>query len=62
MVRSLLELPLCSRIYVFLGNMYAAESPWLLTGQRKFAEHLLVYLSGGRHVESRIVKRTMKKF
>lgn len=52
---------MCSRIYVFLGNMYAAVSLWLLTGQRKFAEHLLVYLSGGRHVESRKVKRTMKK-
>ncbi|KAL6974129.1 hypothetical protein U1Q18_028312 [Sarracenia purpurea var. burkii] len=49
--RSLLELPECSRIYIFLGNVYAAESLCLLNRPKEAAEHLLTYLSGGSDVE-----------
>lgn len=49
--RCLLELPECSRIYIFLGNVYAAESLCLLNRPKEAAQHLLIYLSGGTHVE-----------
>ncbi|GMQ07132.1 hypothetical protein CsSME_00051463 [Camellia sinensis var. sinensis] len=49
--RSLLELPECSRIYIFLANVYAAESLCLLNRPKEAAEHLLIYLSGGSNVE-----------
>lgn len=49
--RSLLELHGCSRVYVFLGHIYAAESLCLLNRPKEAAEHLLVYLSNGSHVE-----------
>ncbi|XP_058206895.1 uncharacterized protein LOC131320263 isoform X2 [Rhododendron vialii] len=49
--RSLLELPECSRIYIFLGNVYAAESLCLLNRPKEAAQHLLIYLSSGTHVE-----------
>lgn len=48
---SLLELPECSRIYVFLGRVYAAEALCLLSRPKEAAEHLSVYLSGGNNVE-----------
>ncbi|KAK7832616.1 ccr4-not transcription complex subunit 10 [Quercus suber] len=37
--RSLLELPECSRIYVFLGHVYAAEALCLLNKPKEAAEH-----------------------
>ncbi|CAL5438911.1 unnamed protein product [Camellia sinensis] len=49
--RSLLELPECSRIYIFLANVYAAESLCLLNRPKEAAEHLLIYLSSGSNVE-----------
>ncbi|GMI89206.1 hypothetical protein like AT5G35430 [Hibiscus trionum] len=49
--RSLLELPGCSRIYVFLGHVYAAEALCLLNKPKEAAEHLSVYLSGESNVE-----------
>uniref|UniRef100_A0A5B6ZS72 Putative CCR4-NOT transcription complex subunit 10 n=1 Tax=Davidia involucrata TaxID=16924 RepID=A0A5B6ZS72_DAVIN len=49
--RSLLKLPECSRIYFFLGNVYAAESLCLLNRPKEAAEHLLIYLSGGANIE-----------
>ncbi|PSS08396.1 CCR4-NOT transcription complex subunit like [Actinidia chinensis var. chinensis] len=49
--RSLLELPECSRIYIFLGNVYSAESLCLLNRPKEAAHHLLMYLSGGSNVE-----------
>lgn len=60
--RSLLELPGCSRIYVFLGNIYAAESLCLLNRPKEAAEHLLVYLSGGNHVELPYSEEDTEKF
>ncbi|XVE63682.1 hypothetical protein DITRI_Ditri07aG0039000 [Diplodiscus trichospermus] len=49
--RSLLELPDCSRIYIFLGHVYAAEALCLLNKPKEAAEHLSTYLSGGNNVE-----------
>ncbi|KAL7239315.1 hypothetical protein ACSBR2_005259 [Camellia fascicularis] len=49
--RCLLELPICSRIYIFLGNVYAAESLCLLNRPKEAAEQLLIYLSGDNNVE-----------
>ncbi|GER47383.1 CCR4-NOT transcription complex subunit 10-B [Striga asiatica] len=49
--KSLLELPECSRIYVFLGTMYAAESLCLLNQPKEAAEYLMKYVSSGNHVE-----------
>ncbi|KAF2310596.1 hypothetical protein GH714_015189 [Hevea brasiliensis] len=49
--RSLLELAECSRIYVFLGHVYAAEALCLLNKPKEAAEHLSIYLSGGSNVE-----------
>ncbi|GLT29674.1 hypothetical protein SLA2020_045250 [Shorea laevis] len=48
---SLLELPDCSRIYVFLGHVYAAEALCLLNKPKEAAEHLLIYLSAENNVE-----------
>ncbi|XP_059637888.1 uncharacterized protein LOC132279852 isoform X2 [Cornus florida] len=48
---SLLKLQECSRIYVFLGHVYAAESLCLLNRPKEAAEHLLIYLSGGDNIE-----------
>ncbi|GFY99713.1 tetratricopeptide repeat (TPR)-like superfamily protein [Actinidia rufa] len=49
--RSVLELPECSRIYIYLGNVYSAESLCLLNRPKEAAHHLLTYLSGGSNVE-----------
>lgn len=49
--RSLLELPDCSRIYIFLGHVYVAEALCLLNKPMEAADHLSVYLSGGNNVE-----------
>ncbi|XP_061350726.1 uncharacterized protein LOC133295872 [Gastrolobium bilobum] len=49
--KSLVELPECSRIYIFLGHIYAAEALCLLNRPKEAAEHLSYYLSGGNNVE-----------
>lgn len=49
--RSLLKLPECSRIYAFLGNVYAAEALCLLNRPKEAFDYLSVYLSGGDGVE-----------
>ncbi|CAA0806454.1 Tetratricopeptide repeat (TPR)-like superfamily protein [Striga hermonthica] len=49
--KSLLELPECSRIYVFLGTIYAAEALCLLNQPKEAAERLLKYVSSGNLVE-----------
>ncbi|CAL5397429.1 unnamed protein product [Camellia sinensis] len=49
--RCRLELPECSRIYIFLGNVYAAESLCLPNRPKEAAEQLLIYLSGDNNVE-----------
>ncbi|KAL4589821.1 hypothetical protein LXL04_002731 [Taraxacum kok-saghyz] len=44
--RCLLRLPECSKVYVFLGNVYAAEAYCLLNQPKQASEHLSVYISG----------------
>ncbi|KAK9071364.1 hypothetical protein SSX86_009932 [Deinandra increscens subsp. villosa] len=44
--RCLLRLPECSRVYVFLGNIYAAEAYCLLNQPKQASEHLSGYVSG----------------
>ncbi|KAL8247957.1 hypothetical protein R6Q59_009173 [Mikania micrantha] len=44
--RCLLRLPGCSKIYVFLGNVYAAEAYCLLNQPKQASEHLSSYISG----------------
>lgn len=48
---SLLNLPDCSKMYAFLGHVYAAEALCLLNRPKEAAEHLSAYLSGGVTVE-----------
>ncbi|KAG6587882.1 CCR4-NOT transcription complex subunit 10, partial [Cucurbita argyrosperma subsp. sororia] len=45
--RSILELPECSKVYTFLGHVYAAEALCLLNRPKEAAQHLLYYLSEG---------------
>ncbi|KAL2482724.1 Tetratricopeptide repeat (TPR)-like superfamily protein [Forsythia ovata] len=49
--KSLLKLPRCSRIYIFLGNMYATEALCLLNQPMEAAEVLMTYVSVGNSVE-----------
>nr|XP_043624555.1 CCR4-NOT transcription complex subunit 10 isoform X2 [Erigeron canadensis] len=44
--RCLLRLTECSRVYVFLGNVYAAEAYCLLNQPKQASEHLSSYISG----------------
>lgn len=60
--RSLLELPECSRIYVFLGHVYAAEALCLLNRPKEAAEHLSFYLSGGNNVELPFISEDSEKW
>ncbi|KAE9602308.1 hypothetical protein Lal_00050218 [Lupinus albus] len=48
--KSLLELPECSRIYIFLGHVYAAEALCLLKRPKEAAKLLTFYLSGEHNV------------
>ncbi|XP_010250204.1 PREDICTED: CCR4-NOT transcription complex subunit 10-B-like [Nelumbo nucifera] len=45
--KSLLRLPECSRIYIFLGHVYAAEALCRLNRAKEAAEHLSVYIIDG---------------
>ncbi|MCD7466472.1 hypothetical protein HAX54_003221 [Datura stramonium] len=49
--RSLLKVQECSRIYIFLGNIYAAEALCLLNRPKEAAEHLSTYISNGKGVD-----------
>ncbi|KAI3443875.1 hypothetical protein Pfo_000540 [Paulownia fortunei] len=49
--KSLIKLPECSKMYIFLGTMYAAEALCLLNQPKEAAEHLMMYVSGGNNVE-----------
>lgn len=49
--RSLLECVDCSRIYTFLGHVYAAEALCMLNKSKEAAEHFSIYLSAGTNVE-----------
>ncbi|KAJ6807816.1 CCR4-NOT transcription complex subunit 10-like [Iris pallida] len=48
---SLIALPECSKIFVFLGHVYAAEALCHLNRLQEAADHLLVYLSDVNRVE-----------
>ncbi|XP_077237936.1 uncharacterized protein LOC143879440 isoform X2 [Tasmannia lanceolata] len=48
--KALLQLPDCSRIYFFLGNVYAAEALSRLNRPKEAAEQLSVYVSNGNNV------------
>ncbi|KAL8189599.1 hypothetical protein R6Q57_029165 [Mikania cordata] len=43
--RCLMRVPQCSRVYVFLGNIYAAEAYCLLNQPKQASEHLSSYIS-----------------
>ncbi|KAK7281616.1 hypothetical protein RIF29_09760 [Crotalaria pallida] len=60
--RFLLEIPECSRIYVFLGHVYAAEALCLLKRPKEAAEHLSFYLSGGNNVELPFISEDCEKW
>ncbi|XP_024980153.1 CCR4-NOT transcription complex subunit 10-B isoform X2 [Cynara cardunculus var. scolymus] len=47
----LLRLAECSRVYVFLGNLYAAEAYCLLNQPKQASEHLSSYMSGQNNTE-----------
>ncbi|CAN4103534.1 unnamed protein product [Withania somnifera] len=49
--RSLLKVQECSRIYIFLGNAYAAEALCLLNRPKEAAEYLSTYISSGKGVD-----------
>lgn len=49
--KSLLDLPECLKIFVFLGHVYAAEALCRLNRSKEASEHLLVYLTDGSNVE-----------
>jgi CCR4-NOT transcription complex subunit 10 len=49
--KSLLKVPECSRIYKFLGNMYAAESLCILGRLKEASIYLAIYLSSADEVE-----------
>lgn len=49
--RCLLRLPECSRVYSFLGNVYAAEAYCLLNQPKQASEHLSSYISGQNNIE-----------
>ncbi|KAH6824489.1 hypothetical protein C2S53_002899 [Perilla frutescens var. hirtella] len=49
--KSLLKLPECSRMYIFLGTMYAAEALCLLNRPQEAADHLMTNVSGGNNIE-----------
>ncbi|KAI7728565.1 hypothetical protein M8C21_001083 [Ambrosia artemisiifolia] len=44
--KCLLRLPECSRVYAFLGNIYAAEAYCLLNQPKLASEHLSSFISG----------------
>ncbi|XP_058107312.1 uncharacterized protein LOC131250930 isoform X2 [Magnolia sinica] len=48
---ALLQLPDCSRIYIFLGHVYAAEALCRLNRPKEAAEQLSVYVSDGNNIE-----------
>ncbi|KAF1892634.1 hypothetical protein Lal_00037372 [Lupinus albus] len=60
--RFLLEIPECSRIYVFLGHVYAAEALCLLSRPKEAAEHLSFYLSGINNVELPFISEDIEKW
>ncbi|MCL7050810.1 hypothetical protein MKW94_016425 [Papaver nudicaule] len=48
---SLLKLPDCSRIYIFLGHVYAAEALCHLNRPKEASEHLAAYVDGSNNFE-----------
>ncbi|KAK4760692.1 hypothetical protein SAY87_005585 [Trapa incisa] len=48
--QSLLQIPNCSRVFTFLGHMYAAEALCLLNRPMEASAHLSVYLAEDKNV------------
>ncbi|KAG6411578.1 hypothetical protein SASPL_129661 [Salvia splendens] len=48
---SLLKLPDCSKMYIFLGTVYAAEALCLLSRPKEAAEHLAMYMPDGNNIK-----------
>ncbi|KAI3970255.1 hypothetical protein MKX01_023902 [Papaver californicum] len=48
---SLLKLPDCSRIYIFLGHVYAAEALCHLNRPKEASEHLAAFVDGSNNME-----------
>ncbi|KAG6414232.1 hypothetical protein SASPL_126950 [Salvia splendens] len=49
--RSLLKLPDCSKMYIFLGTVYAAEALCLLNRPKEAAEHLAMYMPDSNNIK-----------
>ncbi|KAL0358414.1 UNVERIFIED_CONTAM: CCR4-NOT transcription complex subunit [Sesamum angustifolium] len=49
--KSLMKLPDSSKIYIFLGTMYAAEALCLLNKPNEAGEYLMMYVSGSNNIE-----------
>nr|XP_016448045.1 PREDICTED: CCR4-NOT transcription complex subunit 10-like [Nicotiana tabacum] len=49
--KSLLKVQECSKIYIFLGNVYAAEALCLLNRPKEAVEHLSTYIAGSKCVD-----------
>ncbi|PIN05924.1 TPR repeat-containing protein [Handroanthus impetiginosus] len=49
--KSLLKLPDCSKVYIFLGTMYAAEALCMLNRPKEAAELLMMYVSSSNNIE-----------
>ncbi|GAV88197.1 TPR_1 domain-containing protein [Cephalotus follicularis] len=60
--RSLLELPGCSRIFLFLGHVYVAEALCLLNKSKEAAEHLSIYFSGGNNIEPPFIQEDFEQW
>lgn len=60
--KSLLKLPECSRMYVFLGTMYAAEALCLLNRPQEAADLLMTFISGGTHVDFPYTREDCEKW
>ncbi|KAL8497867.1 hypothetical protein ACS0TY_021278 [Phlomoides rotata] len=60
--KSLLKLPECSRMYVFLGTMYASEALCLLNRPQEAADHLMTFISGGIHADFPYTREDCEKW
>ncbi|XP_010557608.1 PREDICTED: CCR4-NOT transcription complex subunit 10-like [Tarenaya hassleriana] len=60
--KSLLELPECSKIYVFLGHIYAAEALSLQNKAEEAAKHLSVYLHGQDSIELPFIQEDLNQW
>lgn len=60
--KSLMELPECSQMYIFLGTVYVAEALCLLNQPKKAAELLMMYVSGVNNVDLPYSRKDCEKW